>query len=81
MPYEKEHVAVIRRKGDFKLFRRKTDEFGSGIDVIYGQLKRTEMWEIHSIHFNSDNFTTREAQKWLRDHGFKYIKFEPATGE
>ena len=77
MPYPNEHAARLKPPGMFKRFRRTNDKFGKGIHVIWGITKDGDVM-IESIRFDADKFTVAEAKKWLKDHGYKPIKFEPA---
>jgi hypothetical protein len=78
-PYPNEHAARIKEPGQFDSFRRKNNEFGDGIHVIYGI--KDEESEVQSIRFNKNKFTVVEAKKWLKDNNWKYISFEPASEE
>jgi len=80
-PYPNEHAARIKEPGQYDRFRRKNNEFGDGIHVIYGIKEEEDVTEVQSIRFNSKKFTVAEAKKWLKDHDWKYIKFEPAADE
>lgn len=81
MPYKGEHSARIKDPDQYDRFRRKNDEFGDGIDVIYGIKDEEDLTEVQSIRFDSDKFTVAEAKEWLKDHDWDYIKFEPAIDE
>lgn len=78
MPFQGEHAARILDPGKFKKFRRLKDEFGSGIDVIYGLSDDGKSATEQSIRFDSDKFTVAKAKKWLRDHDCKPLAFEEA---
>ena len=77
MPFPNEHAARIAQPGRFKRARRKNNEFGKGIDVIFGVLDdgRTE---VQAIRFKVSEFTVDQARAWLKDHDYKPIEFEPA---
>jgi len=78
MPYPNEHSARIREPEQYgDQIRRKNDEFAKGIDVIYG-IKNGKT-EIQAIRFAKEKWTVPAAKKWLNDHDFKPIHFEPAT--
>ncbi len=79
MPYPNEHAARIRDPGEFDRLRRKNDEFGDGIDVIYGIKNGTSF--IQAIRFRADKWTVEEAKQWLKDHDYKPLEFEPAIEE
>jgi len=76
-PYDGEHSARINEPSKYVKFRRVNDKFGKGIDVIYG-IKENKKSEVQSIRFDKKKFTVTEAKKWLKEHNYKYIKFEPA---
>lgn len=78
-PYVGEHSARIKDPKQYDKFRRKNNEFGDGIHVIYGIKTEEDKSEVQSIRFDSSKFTVSEAKKWLKDHNWKYIKFEPAS--
>lgn len=83
MPYIGEHSARIHSPDKYDEFRRKNDALGSGVHVIFG------IWtedgdrksEIQAIRFDARKFTVAEAKKWLADHDYKPISFEPAIAE
>jgi hypothetical protein len=79
-PYTNYHAARIRRPGDFVRIRvmNKSKE---GIMFYGGPLKSNPSGgtQLQSIRFPKSKFTVKEAKKWLKDHGKKYILFEPAS--
>ncbi len=77
-PYKGEHAATVTSKSKYSKFARVNDKFGSGIHVIFGIRKSDSKTEVHSIRFTASKFTVAEAKKWLKDHNWKHIKFEPA---
>lgn len=77
MPSEKEHSARINNPDKYAKIRRKNDKFGAGIHAIYGVLDSGKT-EVQAIHFDKTKFTATEARKWLKDHDYKPIEFEPA---
>jgi HK97 family phage prohead protease len=75
-PYPGEHAARLRDPDLFDRFVRENDQGGEGIDFILGI--NEEGSEIQSIRFDSGLFTVEEAKKWLDEHDFVPILFEPA---
>lgn len=78
-PYPNEHAARIEDPEQFDTFRRKNNEFKTGIHVIHG-IKNNERL-VQSIRFDSDMYTPEEAKAWLERNEFEYIKFEDAIEE
>jgi len=81
MPYPNEHAARITDPGQYDSFRRQNDRFGSGIHAIFGVKNgppRTS--ELQSIRFDKAKFSVEEAKKWLKNHKYTPIAFEPASG-
>jgi len=78
-PYPNEHAARLKDPGQYDSIRRVNDEFGAGIDAIYGIKEGTS--ELQAIRFDADRFTPAEARQWLSDHDFDLMMFEEATGE
>jgi len=79
MPDPNYHVATVGTEGKYDEYRRVKDEFGAGIDVLYGIVtkpKRTS--EVYEIFFDKKKFTVPQAKKWLKDHDHKAKKFEKA---
>lgn len=76
-PYPNEHAARLNEPSKYVSFRRENDKFGPGISVIWGITKDKKV-EIQAIRFNAEKFTVAEAKKWLKDHDYKPILFEPA---
>lgn len=83
MPLPNEHAARQTDPGQYDTFRRYTPPgFPKGVSVILG-IKGTgknKKSEIQSIRFDKKLWTIEAAKKWLKDHGFKTGKFEPAAG-
>jgi HK97 family phage major capsid protein/HK97 family phage prohead protease len=78
-PYPNEHAARLTDPDQYDSIRRVNDEFGAGIDAIYGIKEGTS--ELQAIRFDADRFTPAEAREWLNDHDFDPMMFEEATGE
>jgi len=78
-PYPNEHAARLTDPDQYDSIRRVNDEFGAGIDAIYGINEGTS--ELQAIRFDADRFTPAEAREWLSDHDFDPMMFEEATGE
>jgi HK97 family phage major capsid protein/HK97 family phage prohead protease len=78
-PYPNEHAARLTDPDQYDSIRRVNDEFGAGIDAIYGIKEGTS--ELQAIRFDADRFTPAEAREWLTDHDFDPMMFEEATGE
>jgi len=78
VPFPNEHAARLKPPGNFKEFRRKNDEFGSGVDAIFG-IKEQGGSELQAIRFDKTKFTVPQARQWLESHGHKPILFEPAS--
>jgi HK97 family phage major capsid protein len=77
-PYPNEHAARLTDPAQYDSFARKNNDFGDGIDAIYGV--KAGKTELQAIRFKADKFTAAQARKWLADHDFKPIQFEEATG-
>lgn len=76
-PYPNEHAARITDPEKYDEFARKNDEFGAGVDVIYGV--KDGKSEVQAIRFDVKKFTPDEAKKWLEDHDYTdIIEFEDA---
>jgi HK97 family phage major capsid protein/HK97 family phage prohead protease len=78
-PYPNEHAARLTDPGQYDRIRRVNDEFGAGIDAIYGI--KDETAELQAIRFDADRFTPAEARQWLSEHDYSPTEFEEATGE
>jgi len=81
-PYPNYHSARIKSPKLFVRIRalRTTKE---GIMFYGGPLNSDPKGssEVQSIRFPKKKFTVKQAKKWLKDHNFKYISFEPAKEE
>ncbi len=80
MPYPNEHAARLKDPANYVRFRRENDKFGSGIHAIWG-IKASGTVELQAIRFDSKKFTAAQAKTWLKEHDYKPIQFEPATGK
>ena len=78
MPYYGEHAARIVDPKKYVRFRRKSDEFGKGVDVIYG-ITRAGKVEVQAIRFKTSQFGANAARQWLKDHDYSPILFEVAS--
>lgn len=80
MPFPNEHAARIKQPGQFNEFRRENDRLDSGIHAIFGitGTGKNRRSEIQAIRFDKDKFTPAQARRWLKEHDFKAIEFEPA---
>lgn len=79
MPYPNEHSARIKNPASYVRFRRQNNKFGAGIHAIWG-IKSDDKVELQAIRFSKNKFTVAQAKKWLKDHDYKPISFEPASG-
>ncbi len=80
-PFPNEHAARLKAPGAYKRFRRENDKFGSGVHAIWGIRKDDDVVELQAIRFSKSKFTTAQARKWLKDHDYEPILFEPASGK
>lgn len=74
--YLNEHAARLKNPDNFDSFARKNNRFGEGIHAIFG-IKDNKA-TIQSIRFNKDKYGVNEAKKWLKEHNYSPISFEPA---
>ncbi len=77
MPFANLHSARLLPPGQFDDFRTSPDEFGAGIDAIFGI--KDDASKLQALRFDKDRFTEAQAKSWLKDHEFSPIEFEPAT--
>lgn len=76
MPYKNQHAARLADPKLFTRFARVNDRGGKGVDFIFGYKGSSSF--LQAIRFRSDIWTVGKAKKWLRDHYYKWIKFESA---
>ena len=76
-PYPTEHACRIKAPGGYDKVRRKNNEFGKGIHVIYGV--KDDKAEIQALRFDKDKFTAKEAKAWAKDHDYTCKPFEAAA--
>jgi hypothetical protein len=83
MPYPNFHAARIKDPAQYKEVRQKKDEFGEGINVLYGIKGQGEdrVSEVQAVRFARDKFTPKQAREWLKEHDYQPIEFEEATEE
>jgi len=66
MSYKKEHIAKFTDSKTHSKFRRKCNEYGEGVDSIYGSKNLLdEKQDLHSIRFDAKKFSPSEARTWL----------------
>jgi HK97 family phage major capsid protein len=81
VPYPNEHAARLKDPAQYDEFRRENNKFGDGIHAIWGiKTKPKRKAELQAIRFDAKKWTVAAAKKWLKDHGYKPIAFEPASG-
>ena len=78
LPYPNEHAARLQDPKKYGRFRRKNDQFGPGIDAIFGVTSKGKV-ELQAIRFDAKRHTAAEARAWLKAHNFTPILFEPAA--
>jgi len=78
MPYENEHACRVADPKKFKEMRRQNDKFAPGIDAIFG-ITEDGKSEIQAIRFDKEKYTEAQARKWVKEHDFKCVPFEPAS--
>lgn len=80
-PMKNYHSARIKAPGQYKRIRYAKNEFGDGVDAVYGIKDKgdEEVAEVQAIRFKKAKFTAKEAKAWLKKKGYKYIKFEAAA--
>jgi len=79
MPYPNFHAVRIQDPDNYSKKRYSKDEFGPGIDVIWG-IGDSNKVEVQAIRFSIDKFTEKQARDWLKKHPeHKQISFEAAT--
>lgn len=79
MPYPNEHAARIRNPNDFEPDSFRSKRIAKGIRIILGKLKGSDKMTAQAYRFDASQYTEEEAKKWLKEHGIKYISFEPAS--
>lgn len=78
MPYPNEHAARLKDPAQYERFRRENDKFGEGIHAIWG-IKADGTVELQAIRFDKERFTPEQARKWLKEHDYSPLEFEPAS--
>ena len=78
-PYPNEHAARLTDPDKYDEFAREEDAGGQGIDFIYGI--KDDNAEIQAIRFDKNLYSVEDAKKWLEEHDFVPILFEPASEE
>jgi len=82
MPYPNEHSARILSPDRFqKSHWSRMTLPNSDISVILGRLKGQTSTTIQAYRFPKNSYTPIQAQRWLRDHHIRVMKFEPARAE
>lgn len=81
MPYPREHAARIVPPGRFQKKTFRSHRISKGIRLIIAKRCSSCSMETQSVRFAVCDFSPAQAKSWLRRHGKKAIKFEPATGK
>lgn len=80
-PYPQEHAARLRDPSAYDSFRRRNNAAGKGVDFIFGIKTGESGADLQAIRFRLSSFTAAEAKQWLKQHDYKPIQFEAATGD
>lgn len=80
MPYPNFHAFRLIQPSQFIDGSIKALDVGKGIQIYTGRLKSTGKSARQSIHFDKNKWTFSEAKEWIKDHNFKPIIQEKATG-
>lgn len=83
MPYANEHAARLRDPKDFARIVQIGGSENKGIRILGGPLKSDPSGpaKTQAIRFKSAKWSVADAKKWLKEHGYKPIMFEAATGK
>jgi len=76
-PYPNEHACRLLDPDGWDSVRRQNDKFGEGIHAVYGI--KDDAAKLQAIRFSKTKFTPLAARKWLEQHDYKCILFEPAS--
>jgi CheY-like chemotaxis protein len=71
-------VAELQAADQFRSLLRKDDLLAEGVHAVFGL--RDGRAELQGLHFRADRFTPAEAQRWLRERGFRPLSFAAAPG-
>jgi HK97 family phage prohead protease len=79
-PYANEHAARLKDPDVFVRIRELWRQESKGIRALGGPLKSDPDGGTveQAIRFDKEKWTVAEAKKWLKDHDYKWIDFEPA---
>lgn len=86
-PYPNEHAARLQEPSRFDSFRRTNGSsrlnIPESIAIIWGHPKGApeDSFEIQALRFPVKTWTAEEARKWLKEHKYSIISFEPAKEE
>lgn len=78
MALKTEHAARFKDPGKYKEFRRVNNEFGDGIDVIYGVTEEGRQ-EVQAVRFATEHFSPEAARAWLKHYDYRPSHFELAN--
>lgn len=78
-PLRNEHEFVLRESLNFEEFRRVNDDFGRGIDAVYGISPGGDA-AIYAILFDALIWTFEHASHWIRENGYAPIESHTAQG-
>lgn len=79
MPYPNEHAARLRDPDEFVRIVQLWEE--DGIRALGGPLKDAPdgPTELQSLRFDADKWSVEDAKRWLEEHNYTPIAFEPAA--
>ena len=81
MPFPREHAARIAPPGRFQKKTFRSHRISKGIRLIIAKRCSSCSMETQAIRFGICEFTPARARAWLKRHGKRPIRFEPATGK
>lgn len=82
-PFPTEHAFRLRNPAKYDEFRRRNNMFARGIHGIFGIFTKDgkRISELQSIRIDAEKFTFDAAKVWIKEHDFKPILSEAATGK
>lgn len=82
-PFPTEHSFRLRNPAKYDEFRRRNNMFAKGVHGIFGIFTKDgkRISELQSIRIDSSAFTFDAAKVWIKEHDFKPILSEAATGK
>ncbi len=78
LPDHSDHSFALTDFNRYARLSQQPDKFEKGIHAVWG-IQKDKPVELQAIRFDKALFSPAEARKWVKEHDYKPVLFEPAS--